>query len=120
MKTILSLLSKGVAVAIVAVIGFGCNYDRPASNPTDDTSTAEAIVAKSPSAANLNNPRPAPIGKTSKTAEQANRFGQMNPNQDSAARAYIELDRQKQLEENPNQRPIIRTPPNRRIDGAGQ
>ncbi len=31
-------------MAFAAVAGFGCNGDRPASNPTDDTSTSEAIV----------------------------------------------------------------------------
>ena len=95
MKTTANIFKTGLAVAFAAVVGFGCNYDRPASNPTDDTSTSEAIVKKSKSAANLNNPRPAPIGDTSVTAEQANRFGPMRPNQDSAARAMHKLDKMK-------------------------
>ncbi|GAB3200716.1 hypothetical protein ABID22_003536 [Pontibacter aydingkolensis] len=92
MKKITNIFKTGVAVAFAAAIGFGCNYDRPASNPTDDTSTSEAIVAMDSSAANLNNPRPAPIGDTSETASQANRFGEMNPNQDTAARRLQKLD----------------------------
>lgn len=95
MKIIKDITKTGLTVAFVAAVSFGCNYDRPASNPTDDTSTSEAIVNKSKSAANLNNPRPAPIGDTSVTAEQANRFGEMKPNQDSVARAMHELDKAK-------------------------
>ena len=102
MKTTLHILKTGVALAFVAAIGYGCNGDRPASNPTDDTSTSEAIVGMDSSAANLNNPRPAPIGDTSETAEQADQFGKMAPNQDSAARALHELDKQKQ-KQNPKQ-----------------
>lgn len=94
MYKIKNIIKTSAAVAVAAVIGFGCG-DRPASNPTDDTSTSEAIVAMDSSAANLSNPRPAPIGDTSVTAEQADQFGQMNPNQDTAARQMIELDKQK-------------------------
>jgi len=89
-----------MAVAVAAVIGFGCNGERPASNPTDDTSTSEAIVDES-DAEHLNEPRPAPIGDTSVTGEQADQFGDnMNPNQDSAARAMHELDEQKAKDDN--------------------
>jgi hypothetical protein len=95
MKTIEILIKTGVVAVFFAAVSFGCNYDRPASNPTDDTSTSEAIVEKSGSAANLNNPRPAPIGDTSVTPEQANRFGKLKPNQDSVARAMHELDKAK-------------------------
>jgi hypothetical protein len=91
---ILNIIKAGALVAFL-LVAFGCDNNRPASNPTDDTSTSEAIVSMDSSAANLNNPRPAPIGDTSVTAEQANRFGKMNPNQDSAARAMHKLDQEK-------------------------
>jgi hypothetical protein len=94
MKKVSNIIKSGAGIAVAALIGFGCG-DRPASNPTDDTSTSRAIVDMDSSAANLNNPRPAPIGDTSVTSEQANRFGNMKPNQDSAARAMEEIDRQK-------------------------
>ncbi|WP_241739277.1 hypothetical protein [Pontibacter beigongshangensis] len=116
---ILNIFKKGALVAFVAAIGFSCGQERPVTEKDTSTGTAEAIVEGNPSAANLNNPRPAPIGDTSKTGEQANRFGEMNPNQDSAARARIELDKQRQLEQNPDQKPSISTP-ERRIDGSGQ
>ena len=100
MKTTSDILKTGMAVAVAAVIGFGCNGDRPASNPTDDTSTSEAIVNES-DAEHLNEPRPAAIGDTSVTGEQADQFGDdMNPNQDSAARAMHELDEQKARDDN--------------------
>ena len=95
MKKIANIVKAGIAIAFTAIIGVGCNSDRPASNPTDDTSTSEAIVEMNPSAANLNNPRPAPIGDTSVTEEQRNRFGELKPNQDSVARAMNKLDKQK-------------------------
>ena len=89
-----------MAVAVAAVIGFGCNGERPASNPTNDTSTSEAIIDAT-DAEHLSEPRPAPIGDTSVTGEQADQFGNaMNPNQDSAARAMHELDEQKAREDN--------------------
>ena len=92
--------------------------ERPQSDPADDTSTAEAITNKSKSTQNLNNPRPAPIGDTAKTGEQADRFGDLPSNVDSAARERVELDKQRQLQENPNQRPKITTQPNRAADGS--
>lgn len=94
MNKLSNIFKTGAAVAVAAILGFGCG-DRPASNPTDDTSTSEAIVGMDSSAANLNNPRPAPIGDTSVTGEQADQFGNMNPNQDSAARAMEKLDERK-------------------------
>lgn len=118
MYKIRNIFKTSAAVVVAALIGVSCG-DRPASNPTDDTSTSEAIVAMDSSAANLNNPRPAPIGDTSETARQANRFGEMAPNQDTTARKMIELDKQKQLRENPNQRPKPSTPEGRRITGQG-
>jgi hypothetical protein len=90
----LSIFKTGAAIAFAAVIGFGCGHQDTTID--EDTGTAEAIVAGDSSAANLSNPRPAPIGDTSVNAMQADRFGEMNPNQDSAARAMQELDRIKQ------------------------
>ncbi|MCC9168012.1 hypothetical protein [Pontibacter harenae] len=103
MKKQLNIFKTGILAVFMAVIGFSCSGDRPAANPTDDTSTSRAIVGMDSSAANLNNPRPAPIGDTSKTAEQANRFRGMRPNQDSAARALHELDQQKIQRQQQNQ-----------------
>ncbi len=107
MKKTLNILKTGAAVAFAVTLGFACSQERPASNPTDDTSTSEAIVGMDSSAANLNNPRPAPIGDTSVNANQADQFGDMNPNQDSAARAMHELDMQRQKQQNPDQRPKV-------------
>ena len=95
-----NIYKTGLAVLFAATVGYGCSGDRPAANPTDDTSTSRAIVGMDSSAANLNNPRPAPIGDTSETAEQADRFRGMRPNQDSAARALHELDQQKMRQQN--------------------
>lgn len=100
MKTLKHIFKTGVAVAFAAAVGFGCNYDRPESNPTDDVSTSKAIVEMDSSTANLNTPRPAPIGDTSETAEQANYLGEMAPNQDSAARAMHKLDEIKKRKQN--------------------
>lgn len=116
MTKIKNIFKTSAAVAVASLIGFGCG-DRPASNPTDDVSTSQAIVAMDSSAANLSNPRPAPIGDTSETAEQANRFGQMNPNQDTAARNVVREDMKRQLEENPNKVPKPSTPAKRQVNG---
>ena len=99
----LTIFKTGAAIAFAAVVGFGCGHQDTTID--EDTGTAEAIVAGDSSAANLNNPRPAPIGDTSVNANQADRFGQMNPNQDSAARAMQELDKKKrqQKKDNPTQ-----------------
>ena len=94
MKTRLSIFKTGVAIAFAAIVGYGCGQQDTTID--EDTGTAEAIVEGDSSAANLNNPRPAPIGDTSVNANQADRFGEMNPNQDSAARAMEKLDKQKQ------------------------
>lgn len=117
MKNLKDILKTGLAAAFVATIAVSCG-ERPKSNPTDDTSTAEAIHERSRSTQNLNEPRPAPIGRTAKTGEQADRFGDLPPNVDSAARAKVEIDRQRQLEENPDQRPRPRTPQGRRVEGG--
>lgn len=116
MYKIKNIFKTSAAVAVAALIGVSCG-DRPASNPTDDVSTSQAIVAMDSSAANLSNPRPAPIGDTSETARQANRFGEMNPNQDTAARRQVREDMKRQLEENPNQVPKPSTPPERQVTG---
>ncbi len=74
MKTTSRIVKTSMAFAVAAVMGVGCNGERPESNPTDDTSTSEAIVDET-DAAHLNEPRPAPIGDTAETAEQADQFG---------------------------------------------
>lgn len=52
--------------------------------PEGEKGTSEAIVGKDP---NLAKPRPAPIGRTAKTKEQADQFGEHNvENVDSVAR----------------------------------
>lgn len=100
MKTTSNIIKTSLAVAVAAVVGFGCNGERPAADPDNDTSTSEAIVDET-DAEHLNEPRPAPIGDTSVTGEQADQFGNnMNPNQDSAARAMHELDKQKARDNN--------------------
>lgn len=104
MKTKLSIFKKGVAVAFATIIGFGCGHQD--TTIEEDTGTAEAIVGADSSAANLNNPRPAPIGDTSVTANQADQFGNMNPNQDTAARAMHELDKKKQQQKQQKQKPV--------------
>lgn len=82
-------------MAFASVVGFGCG-ERPASDPVDDTSTSEAIVEQSEDAANLAEPRPAPIGDTAVTGEQADQFGgAARDNVDSAARQMEQLDEQK-------------------------
>lgn len=117
MKKLKNILKTSLAVALVAVLGTSCG-DRPQSDPADDTSTAEAITNKSKSTQNLTNPRPAPIGDTAETGEQADRFGNLPSNVDTVARQRVELEKQRQLKENPNQRPKITTQPNRAADGS--
>ncbi|MHA6250178.1 hypothetical protein ACXYMU_19750 [Pontibacter sp. CAU 1760] len=97
MKKASNIFKTGVAVAFAAVVGvgFGCNGERPATNPTDDTSTSEAIVDMT-DAEHLNEPRPSAIGDTAETAEQANQFGEMNSNVDTAARRLHKLDMERQ------------------------
>lgn len=52
--------------------------------PEGEKGTSEAIVGEDP---NLAEPRPAPVGDTAKTKEQADQFGEHNvQNVDSAAR----------------------------------
>ncbi len=118
MKNLKNILKTGLAAALVATLTVACNNERPRTNDPNDTSTAEAIHERSRSTQNLNNPRPAPIGRTAETGEQADRFGQLPSNVDSVARTKVEIDRQRQLEENPNQRPRPRTPQGRRVEGG--
>ncbi|MEJ8758667.1 hypothetical protein WG947_16760 [Pontibacter sp. H259] len=96
MKTKLAIFKTGLAIAFATMVGIGCGQQDTTTEAEGDAGTADAIVAGDSSAANLNNPRPAPIGDTSVNANQADQFGEMNPNQDSAARALNELDKQKQ------------------------
>jgi hypothetical protein len=117
MKRLKDILKTSLVVVVVATTSVSCG-ERPASDPADDTSTAEAITNKSESTQNLSKPRPAPIGDTAVTGEQADHFGDLPPNVDSVTRQQVELDKQKQLEENPNQRPKITTPTNRSADGS--
>jgi hypothetical protein len=117
MKNLKNILKTGFAAALIATVTVACG-DRPRTNPVDDTSTAEAITERSRSTQNLNTPRPAPIGRTAETGEQADRFGDLPPNVDSVARKKVELDRQRQLEENPDRRPVPRTPQGRRVEGG--
>ncbi|WP_018479974.1 hypothetical protein [Pontibacter roseus] len=117
MKNLKDILKTGFALAVVTTLTVSCG-ERPASDPADDTSTAEAITEKSKSTQNLNEPRPAPIGDTAVTGEQADQFGNLPPNVDSVSRERVELDKQRQLKENPNQRPKISTQPNRSADGS--
>lgn len=120
MKAKLNILKTSFVVLFAVIVGYGCNGERPESNPTDDTSTSEAIVGDNPAAANLARPRPAPIGDTAVTGEQADQFGDMPSNVDTAARRRFQNNIQQQLEENPNQRPEITTPENRRVTTGQQ
>ncbi|MCJ8164723.1 hypothetical protein MKJ04_07700 [Pontibacter sp. E15-1] len=98
MKKASNIMKTGIAVAFAAVTGFGCNGERPATNPTDDTSTSEAIVDMT-DAEHLNEPRPSAIGDTAVTEEQANQFGDMNSNVDTTARKLHKLDMERQKRE---------------------
>lgn len=121
MKKHINILKKGFALVFVAaVVGYGCGQERPQSELVDEgAGTSSAIVESNPSAANLNNPRPAPIGDTARTGNQADRFGNLPSNVDSSARGAVRLDKERQLKENPNQKPTPRTPAGRRVDGSG-
>ena len=71
---------------MVGMLAFSCGTKQ---NPREDfpegeKGTSEAIVGEDP---NLAEPRPAPIGDTAETKEQADQFGEHNvQNVDSAAR----------------------------------
>lgn len=97
MKKTLDILKTGIALAFVATISFGCDANPETAAEVEAGGASEAIVAGDSSAANLNNPRPAPIGDTSVTGEQADQFGDnLSPNQNQDARELNDLERQRQ------------------------
>lgn len=104
MKKLKDIFITGLALALVAVLGTSCG-ERPQSDPVNDTSTSEAITNKSESTQNLTKPRPAPIGDTAETGEQADRFGNLPSNVDTVARQRVELEKQQQQQRKPNQQP---------------
>ncbi|QCR24278.1 hypothetical protein [Pontibacter sp. SGAir0037] len=119
MKKTIDILKKGIALTFVAALTYGCGQERaPEDLVEEGAGTSSAIVEDNPSAANLNNPRPAPVGDTARTGNQADQFGNLPSNVDSSAREMNRVDQQRQLEENPNQKPTPRTPSNRRVDGT--
>ncbi|PSR55042.1 hypothetical protein AHMF7605_16790 [Adhaeribacter arboris] len=74
-----------IAGALALLISCSSDKKNPREDyPAGENGTAEAIVGDS---ANLAEPRPAPIGDTAKTKEQADQLGETNvENVDSAAR----------------------------------
>ena len=76
-------ISFGLALLVMT----SCSSDQKnvrEDYPQGEQGTAEAIVGDS---SNLARPRPAPIGDTAKTQEQADQFGENNvENVDSVAR----------------------------------
>ncbi|WP_299759017.1 hypothetical protein [uncultured Pontibacter sp.] len=90
------ILKSGLALAFATVVGFGCSESAESLQEERDTGTAEAVVEGNEGAANLSEPRPAPIGDTAVTGEQADQFGNPEPNVDSAARELERLDEQRQ------------------------
>ena len=99
MKNMKDIFITGLALALVAVLGTSCG-DRPSTGSPGDTSTSEAITNKSESTQNLTRPRPAPIGDTAVTGEQADRFGNLPSNVDTVARQRVELEKQQQQNSN--------------------
>lgn len=85
--TFLGNTRNNLLIASAFALMVSCSSDK--KNPREDypageSGTAEAIVGDS---ANLNDPRPAPVGDTAKTPEQADQLGETNvENVDSAAR----------------------------------
>ncbi|HEY4649954.1 MAG TPA: hypothetical protein VIG72_01005 [Pontibacter sp.] len=96
----LSIFKTGVAVAFAAIVGVGCG--QTTTDQPGESSTADAI-AEDPAVTNLSEPRPAPIGDTAVTGEQADQFGDMPANVDTAARQQEQLDKQKQQNPRPRQ-----------------
>ncbi|CAM3624103.1 hypothetical protein POKO110462_12570 [Pontibacter korlensis] len=90
------ILKSTLALAFFSVIGFSCGNSAETIEEERTTGTSEAIVEEDESAANLTNPRPAPIGDTAVTGEQADQFGNPEPNVDTAARELQQLDQQRQ------------------------
>ena len=80
------ILHINLILALGGMLAFSCGTKQ---NPREDfpegeKGTSEAIVGEDP---NLAQPRPAPIGDTAETKEQADQFGEHNvQNVDSAAR----------------------------------
>jgi len=76
-------ISFGLALLVMT----SCSSDQKSVRedyPEGEAGTSEAIVGDDP---NLAEPRPAPIGDTAKTQEQADQFGETNvENVDSVAR----------------------------------
>jgi len=83
MKKILNI-TLGVALLVATA---SCSADKKEIKedyPEGEAGTSRAIVGDDP---NLAQPRPAPIGDTAKTPEQADQFGEHNvENVDSVAR----------------------------------
>jgi len=84
-KTMKKLMHISLGLALL--VATSCSSDQKnvrADYPEGEKGTAEAIVGDDP---NLAQPRPAPIGDTAKTQEQADQFGETNvQNVDSTAR----------------------------------
>ena len=73
-----------LALAIAAATSCSDPEKLKEKYPEGEKGTSEAVVGEDP---NLAEPRPAPIGDTAKTKEQADQFGEHNvQNVDSAAR----------------------------------
>ncbi|SFH27188.1 hypothetical protein [Pontibacter chinhatensis] len=93
------IVKSGLALAFASVVGFGCGNSATTEQEERDIGTSEAVVEGNDAAANLNNPRPAPIGDTAVTGEQADQFGDLPPNVDTAAREMQQLDKQRQQQQ---------------------
>jgi hypothetical protein len=90
------IVKSGMALAFASVVGFGCSQSAENIQEEKDTGTSEAVVEGDEGAANLSNPRPAPIGDTAVTGEQADQFGDVESNVDTAARQMQQMEQQKQ------------------------
>ncbi|TPE45240.1 hypothetical protein [Pontibacter mangrovi] len=90
------ILKTGMALAFASVVSFGCSQSAENMQEEKDTGTSEAVVEGDEDAANLSNPRPAPIGDTAVTGEQADQFGNLPSNVDTAAREMEQLDERKE------------------------
>jgi hypothetical protein len=78
------LFCISLGLAITAITSCSDPKKLEEKYPEGEKGTSEAIVGEDP---NLAEPRPAPIGDTAKTKEQADQFGEHNvQNVDSAAR----------------------------------
>ncbi|MCX2741318.1 hypothetical protein [Pontibacter anaerobius] len=90
------ILKSGLALAFASVVGFGCSQSSETIEEEKEIGTSEAVVEGDEGAANLSEPRPAPIGDTAVTGEQADQFGDVDPNVDTAARRMERLDERKE------------------------